>query len=266
MTQPNQPQIEAWNGITGNHFVRHRERFEGMFRRLTPHLLRAADVRPDERVLDVGCGAGATTRALAAAAPRGGALGLDVSEPLLAEARRITAEQGPGNAGFALGDAQTYALPAGERDVVVSRFGVMFFADPAAAFGRLAAALRPGGRLAVLCWRTLAENAHFAVPYGAVRGLAPEGAQAEEDPEDREDGSPGPFSLADPDRVRGILAGAGFRDVELRPLDEPVRMAADLDDALDYLLDTPEAARLLAAAPDPTPLRAKATTLLRPAL
>lgn len=119
----------------------------------------------------------------------------------------------------------------------------MFFADPHEAFANIARALRPGGRLAFLCWRTVAENEFLAVPFGAIAQLAPLPDLGEPD-------DPGPFSLADPDRVRGLLGGAGFGAIAVEPVSEPMWIGADVDDTVSYQLGTPMARSMLASVTD----------------
>ena len=196
----NAEQAEDWNGASGRHFIEQRERWERMRGRLTARLLAGAQIQDGENVLDIGCGCGDTTILAARATPRGHALGADLSRIQVAEARRLAACAGVTNARFEVADVQVHAFQAGIFDVVLSSFGVMFFDDPAAAFGNLRKALRRGGRLAFLCWRTRDENPFFTFGFAeaaAVLGL-------------RE--VPGPdaaFSLADTGRVGALLSGAG---------------------------------------------------------
>jgi SAM-dependent methyltransferase len=221
----NAEQAEAWNGASGRHFIEQRERHERMTDRLTARLLAAAQIQDGENVLDIGCGCGDTTILAARATPSAHALGADLSRIQVAEARRLAAGAGVTNARFEVADAQVHPFPAGTFDVMLSNFGVMFFDDPAAAFGNLRKALRPGGRLAFLCWRTRDENPYFTFGYAAaaaVLGL-------------RE--MPGPdaaFSLADAGRVGALLSGAGFGGVACAKADEPMLIGRDLDDVLEY--------------------------------
>jgi SAM-dependent methyltransferase len=163
-----------------------------------------------QRVLDVGCGLGRTTRALAReVGPEGRVVGLDISEGMLQAARDHAAQAGVANVEFVLGDAQVHELAAGAFDAAYSRFGVMFFADPVAAFANIHRSLRPGGRISFVCWQSGLENEWALVPAAAAMaalGVAPRLPGPEE---------PGPFSLADPARVRSILEGAGFSSVEV---------------------------------------------------
>jgi SAM-dependent methyltransferase len=166
-------------------------------------------------VLDIGCGAGETSLDLGAAvAPDGAVLGADISQPLLDLARARGAATGL-PVGFLAADAQTSDFGGEPFDAVFSRFGVMFFADPAAAFANIAAALKPGGRLAFVCWRPFAENPLMREPMQAALPLIPP-------PEPSDPLAPGPFAFADPERVRGILPGAGFCDIVISPFDAEV--------------------------------------------
>ncbi|MFE0133069.1 class I SAM-dependent methyltransferase [Streptomyces sp. NPDC059037] len=221
-------QAQAWNGDDGRHWVRHRERYEAMQRNFTPHLLRAAAIGTADRVLDIGCGAGATTRAAARDAGRGHVLGVDLSKPLLAEARRLALEEGVGNVAFEEGDAQVHPFPDAAFDVAISRNGVMFFADPPAAFTNIARALRPGGRLAFSCWQEAAVNEWLVTLWTAITPYV-------EPPDMGASGQPGAFSLADPERVRQLLGGAGFTDIAVEPVAEPIHLGDDAEDVVGFV-------------------------------
>jgi SAM-dependent methyltransferase len=232
----NVEQAEAWNGASGQHFVEQRERHELMRGRLTARLLDGAQIEDGENVLDIGCGCGDATILAARAAGSGQALGADLSRVQVAEARRLAASAGVANARFEVADAQVHPFQAGTFDLVLSNFGVMFFDDPAAAFGNLRKALRRGGKLAFLCWRTRAENPFFAIGFAeaaAVLGL-------------RElSGPAAAFSLADSGATGTLLAGAGFGGVGFAKVDEPMLIGRDLDDVLEYECASPSAAGLL---------------------
>jgi SAM-dependent methyltransferase len=212
-------QAAAWDGPSGDAWVA-REAFQNVA--LAGHserLLTAAAVEATDRVLDVGCGTGATTRAAARQAGDGNALGVDLSRAMLARARERAAADGIVNATFEHVDAQVHSFAEGHFDVVISRFGVMFFSDAVAAFANLARATVPGGRLAVVTWQPYARNEWVSVPRTALalgRPLPPI-------PED----VPGPFGLADPDRVRRILGDAGWSDVQLDDVQVPYDYGAD---------------------------------------
>jgi ubiquinone/menaquinone biosynthesis C-methylase UbiE len=198
----------------------HRVRFAALFdAEVRPHNERfraAAAVRPGEDVLDVGCGTGESTREAAQAGAT--ALGVDVSEQAIAKAREL------GGATFEVADVQTHEFPAAAFDVVLSRFGAMFFADPPAAFANLARALRPGGRLVLLVWQDRDRNEWYSILHDAVApGTTPPPA--------------GPhFSLGDPGRTRALLEDAGFGDVEFTELREPVCYGPDAATACEFAL------------------------------
>ena len=220
----NAEQSEDWNGASGREFIEQRERHEQMLGRLRARLLAAAQIEDGENVLDIGRGCGDMTILAARATGSGHALGADLSRIQVAEARRLAAAAGVDNVRFEVADAQVHPFGTGIFDVLLSSFGVMFFDDPAAAFANLRKALRRGGRLAFLCWRTREENPVFTTGFAeaaAVLGL-------------RE--LPGPraaFSLADTGRVGALLSGAGFGGIEFAQADEPMLIGRDVDDVLD---------------------------------
>jgi SAM-dependent methyltransferase len=232
----NAEQAEDWNGASGQEFIDHRERHERMLGRLKARLLAAAQITDGENVLDVGCGCGDVTILAARAAGSGHAVGADFSRIQVAEARRLAACAGVANARFEVADVQVHPFRAGSFDVVLSSFGVMFFDDPAAAFGNLRKALRPGGRLAFVCWRTRAENPVFTTGFAeaaARLGL-------------REMPEPGAaFSLADTGRIGTFLSGAGFGGIEFATADEPMLIGRDIDDVLEYERTSPTATEIL---------------------
>jgi SAM-dependent methyltransferase len=208
-----------------------------MLGRLRSRLLAAARIQDGESILDIGCGCGDTTIPAARATRSGYALGADIARILVADARRLAAAAGVANARFEVADAQVHPFQAGAFDLVLSSLGLMFFDDPAAAFANLRKALRPGGRLAFLCWRDREENPVFTTGFAeaaAVLGL-------------RE--SPGPsaaFSLAGTGRVSALLSGAGFGGTEFAKADEPMLIGRDVDDALEYERASPAATEILA--------------------
>ena len=167
----NVEQAEDWNGASGREFIEQRERHERMLGRLKARLLAAARIQDGESVLDAGCGCGDTTILAARAAGCGHAVGADFSRIQVAEARRLAACAGVANARFEVADVQVHKFGAGAFDVVLSSFGVMFFDDPAAAFGNLRKALRGSGRLAFACWRTRAENPVFTTGFAEAAAV-----------------------------------------------------------------------------------------------
>jgi SAM-dependent methyltransferase len=239
----NAEQAQRWNGETGRRWVTHRERHQAEHQNLAPRLLEAATIAPGDRVLDVGCGCGGTTIAAARAAlgpgrPGGRAVGVDLSRPMLAEARRLAGQAGAGNVAFVRADAQACPLRRDSCDVMISSFGVMFFDDPVAAFARIAAVVRPGGRLAFLCWRPDAENEVFAIPQRAFNALAPGSVPARDD------------LFADPERVSRVLAGAGWTDIRADPVTEPAWIGTDVDDVIGYVRGMDVVRRTAAATQD----------------
>ena len=232
----NVEQAEAWNGASGRHFIEQRERHERMRGRLTARLLAGAQIEDGENILDIGCGCGDTTILAARATRSGQALGADLSQVQVAEARQLAASAGVANARFDVADAQVHPFKAGMFDLVLSNFGVMFFDDPAAAFGNLRKALRRGGRLAFLCWRSRDENPFFATGFAeaaVVLGLhEPSGPAAA-------------FSLADSGATGALLADAGFGGIDFAKVDEPMLIGRDVDDVLEYERASPSATGLL---------------------
>lgn len=236
----NVEQAEAWNGPEGEHWASHRAHGPTD---IDHALLDAARVDPAVRALDVGCGVGDLTRAAARRASAGHAHGLDLSAPQLARARELAAEDGLTNVTFEQGDAQTHPLPAGGFDVALSRFGVMFFGDPVAAFANVAGALRPGGRLAFVCPQSAADQPWYTVPLAGLHGDGtPPGLP--------EDGAPGMFSLARRGRISAVLAAAGFADVRPEPLDAPMGFGPTLDDAVGFYLGSGPVRAAIEARPD----------------
>ena len=203
----NTAQHEYWNTVGGPRWIGLGGLVERRNLTFNDLLLERSAVALDESVLEIGCGTGATTIPLAeAVGPRGRVVGVDISEPMLARARQRLAESRLGNISLVQADAQVHRLEAGRFDLIVSRFGVMFFADPVAAFSNLSPAARPGGRLCFVCWGPLEENRHWMIPYEvALRHL---GAPAPTPPH-----APGPLAFSDRDYVRSILERAGFADV-----------------------------------------------------
>jgi SAM-dependent methyltransferase len=202
----NADQIEYWNGPPGEKWVKNQQVMDASLASATAGLLSLAAIKPGERILDIGCGSGQISLLGADAAGAAGQVtGVDISRPLLALARRRA--EGRANIGFIEADAATHPF-APEHDLLISRFGVMFFDDPPRAFANLRKAAKPGGRLAFVCWRPVAENEYAAMPFEIAKPLMPPLPPA--DPH-----APGPFALADADRLRVILAGAGFCDITI---------------------------------------------------
>ena len=216
-------QREFWNGLAGARWVREQAGLDEMLRPFGAAALDAARVTPDEAVVDVGCGCGETSLALATlVGPRGRVVGLDVSAPMLARAKERSGRFP--NLSFIEGDASREPIARGAFDLLFSRFGVMFFADPTAAFINIRRSLRPNGRLAFVCWRALEENLLDILPLRAASPHLP--PQPALDPD-----APGPFAFADADRVFRILEGAGFEQIEIMAHDEKVG-SGDIDTML----------------------------------
>jgi SAM-dependent methyltransferase len=245
--QDNAAQIAYWNARAAVTWTALQDRMDAMFVPLTTLALEAAAPAPGESVVDVGCGCGATVLELARrVGPDGRVLGVDVSEPMAGRAReRITAAR-LGNAQVLVSDASTHVFESGQADLLFSRFGIMFFADPAAAFGNLRRAARQGGRLLFACWRPIADNGWFSVPVQAAAHLLPQAPSAEPH-------APGPFAFANPDRVRHILGTAGWSDVVLTRQDVPMCLAGpgQIGEAAEFATRVGSLARALAdATPD----------------
>jgi SAM-dependent methyltransferase len=259
----NVDQAEYWNGVAAERWVQNQaalDRALGPFGRAA--LDRLAPV-PGERLLDVGCGSGGTLLELAArVGGEGAVLGADISRPLLEHARRRLAAAQVSNVDVLEADASSARF---ERtfDAIFSRFGVMFFADPVAAFANLRRALVPGGRLGFACWQRLEDNAWGAVPLAAVRTVVADPAPPPPP------GAPGPFAFADPEHVRAVLSGAGFSGVLIEPFQAPVVISEEgLEEAVNFALRLGPASRLLAEQPDAVRAKARASiaSALAPAL
>ena len=225
----NDDQLAAWDGDEGAVWAAHPEFFDSSVRHLHRRLVEAAAVAPAERVLDLGCGSGQCTRDAARQATRGEAVGIDLSRPMLRVAEETAAREGLGNVRFVHGDAQVHPFEPGTFDVAVSRTGAMFFADQVAAFTNVARALRPGGRLALVSWRSAAENEWFTSLVHALRPDLPVIAP----PPD----APSPFRHADPDVTTSILTAVGFEQVALTPLDAPMYFGRDAEEGFRVVSD-----------------------------
>jgi SAM-dependent methyltransferase len=223
----NTAQAEAWNGYEGEHWAANDDRYDAVNSGFNEPLLAAAAIGETSRVLDVGCGNGKLTRLAARRAHRAQVTGLDLSAPMLARARARTVEENVRNVTFVRGDAQTYPLPAGGFDVAVSRFGVMFFAAPVAAFANIGRGLRPGGGLAFACLPDLSGTDLGSVFMAAVAHLPP--------PPPPATGTTSPVSLADPEHAREVLTGAGFIDVSWSLIETAQVWGRDVADAAEFI-------------------------------
>jgi ubiquinone/menaquinone biosynthesis C-methylase UbiE len=249
--EQNADQIAYWNGPGGQRWARRQQAQDVLLAPIADILIDRARPKAGERIVDVGCGNGVTTIAFAQKVGASGhVLGVDVSGPMLEQARASAPADAPVD--FVLADATVYPFDAASIDLVTSRFGVMFFADPAKSFSNMLCALRPSGRLAFACWREPRENPWMMTPLQAVYKHAPRLPQ--QGPED-----PGPFSFAAEARVHRILDAAGFKSIAMEPcnlaldiaigggLDAAVRGALDIGPASRALEDQPASIREAAA-------------------
>ncbi len=252
----NTQQIEYWNGPAGQRWAQLQESTDRSLAAITTALMPFAAAKAGDRVLDIGCGCGTTTLALAeAVGPYGAVTGVDISAPMLGVAQ-ARAKAAAARIAFVEVDASTAAFKP-EFDLVFSRFGVMFFADPGAAFANIRASLKPGGRLAFVCWRAMPENAWASAPLAAARDLLP--PQEVPDPH-----APGPFAFADAKRLMGLLLKAGFTNVRGDKLDSVMNMGASLDDAVTTAFSIGPLARIASELDEPT--REKIRASVRTAL
>jgi ubiquinone/menaquinone biosynthesis C-methylase UbiE len=239
----NADQIAYWNGPAGQRWSDRQDAQDILLAEVLQILIERAQPKPGERVLDVGCGCGSSTIALAQRlAPSGSVMGIDISSPMLSRARQRAPKQLPLE--FVLADATVFPFHAASFDLLVSRFGVMFFAEPAVSFANLRKALKPTGRLAFACWREPRENPWMMAPlqgvYRHVPKLPPLG------PED-----PGPFSFASEERVHRILREAGFSSVAMEPcnLTLDIAIGHGFEAAVDAAMQVGPANRALEGQP-----------------
>jgi ubiquinone/menaquinone biosynthesis C-methylase UbiE len=215
--------------------------------------LRAAyGIGTTDRVLDIGCGAGQTTRDAARLASGGSVLGVDIDAGMIARARELADAAGVSNVQFEVGDVQTHPFRPAEFDVAISRFGTMFFADLEAAFRNVSRAIRAGGRLAMMVWQAYDRNEWAVSIDRAVTGGAPVPAAGSVWPD--------PFSLAEPATVRSILASAGFTEVRFTDVDAPVYYGQDVDAAVAFVSRFASVADALLRG-DPTSVNSAVTRL-----
>ena len=254
---PNTRGAEFWNSTMGHAWVSQQAVISDVFTSVTSVSLVAAAAKQGEHVIDIGCGPGDTLLAFArAVGPSGDALGVDVSVPMLEFARHRAAEAGLANVTCALADATTYAFEPRRANLVYSRFGMMFFDDPIKAFTNIRSAMKMGGRLVFVCFRTMPESPWFRVPIEAARPHVP--PQPPVDPL-----APGMFSLAREDRLRGVLTEAGFREIALNATDVPIH-GKDTTQSMAFITQVGPLPALLENASDEQ--RKRATEAARNAL
>ena len=224
----NVEQAKAWDGGEGAFWASHADYFDRSVSGYHAAFMDAADIAPADRVLDIGCGTGLTTRDAARAARSGWALGVDLSARMIEHARDVASREGLVNVGFERADAQVHPFTADDFDVAISRTGAMFFGDPEAAFGNIARALRPGGKLRLLVWQGL-EVSEW------IRELSSAMAAGRDLPKPPPS-APGPFALSDPDRVRTLLGNAGFTDIHLDPSSAGLWFGGSPEEAERFIL------------------------------
>ncbi len=248
----NEAQNEFWNGPAADIWVEAQEYMDRMLEPLSRLAVGKAALAEGERAVDVGCGCGGTSLALAEG---GGAVwGLDISTPMVTRAK----ERADGKAGvaFSVGDAATQSYTA-DHQLIFSRFGVMFFDDPKAAFGNLRTALTPEGRLVFICWQVPRENLWMSVAGRAAQPFLPE-AEAQ-DPR-----APGPFAFADPDWIREILEDAGFAGIEIESITPDLRVGSTVEEAMHFQSRIGPLARVMSELDEAT--RAKANEAVHAAV
>jgi SAM-dependent methyltransferase len=219
--------LAAWDGADGDYWVANETTFDASLARYRQPFLEATGIAATDIVLDIGCGNGQSTRDAARLAPSGSALGIDLSTRMLAQARRRAREEGLTNVDFVRGDAQIHPFDRASFDAAISHTGAMFFGDPVAAFRNIAGALRPRRRLTLLVWQRPSDNEwirDLTDTLAAGRRLPPPAP-----------GQAGPFSLADPDRTRGLLTSAGFGAVTIDGVEQPMWFGATADDAYEFV-------------------------------
>lgn len=235
--------VDHWSGEVGEHWASEAGRYDRMNAATAERIIRAVAPQPGQRILDVGCGSGALALGIAPSVEPGGeVVGLDLSRQMLGVARARATERQLTNVTFHHGDAQTHDLGMRRFDSIVSRFGVMFFSDPAAAFANLAGALRPSGRLVFSCWQDLARNEWVTVPAAAALEHVPIPAGL------TEVGAHGAFSLSDPQAITGLLDGAGFADVTVTGVHESMWFGSSVEDAVAFMRTTEFATTLFTGA------------------
>jgi len=237
--QPNAEMAEFWNGKGGKSWVTQEARLECSLRPFGQQAMAAGAIKAGQQILDIGFGCGDSTIELAGKVGSEGQVhGVDISVAMVDAAEKKTMQNDITNVSFECADAQTKAFPFDTYDLVFSRFGVMFFDDPIGAFKNIYSALKPGGRLAFICWAPRTENAWVGLPLQVVAKHltlpTPPGLD-----------EPGPFSLSEEPRVSGILGAAGFTNIAVESFQTPFVLGGDVDEALSFLMQlTPSGAAI----------------------
>lgn len=238
----------AWDGEEGGSWARDWRSYDRSISRYQQVLAAATAITAGERVLDIGCGNGESSRAAAKAALPGSVLGIDLSKAMLERASDLCAAEGLTNVAFEHADAQTHPFEPGAYDVVISRFGGMFFSDRVTAFRNIHRATQTGGRLVMLAWQGLTRNEWMY----EIRAALAAGRDLPTPPL----GEAGPFGLADPDGVRVALEAAGYQQIAISSVEEPVFAGTDAEDAYRFFCGTGMVRGLLAELDDPSRTRA----------
>ncbi|HYM18233.1 MAG TPA: class I SAM-dependent methyltransferase [Micropepsaceae bacterium] len=256
MTATNAGQVAYWNGPIGKVWAREQVKRDRDHEVITRAVLALAAPQSGEHVLDIGCGSGTTTLLLAdAVGDSGSALGIDISEPMLGVARRRASESGR-RALFVEADVTDQRFAPASFDLAFSQFGVMFFADPVAAFSNIHRSMKEHGRLVFACWRHPFENPWANVPESAAKPLLPPAPPAPAD-------APGRYSFANPDRVKSVLLQAGFHGPQLEKIDARVYLGATPEAAAASSIDTGPLMRTIADADEETRAKVRAAVTQR---
>lgn len=254
--QDNAAQLEYWNGPAGQRWAALQERIDANLGKITDAFFAFAKIPPGARVLDIGCGCGTTTLKLAQiVGPSGEALGADISKPMLGVAMARASAAGSG-ARFIEADASAHAFPPAHFTHVASRFGVMFFADPAEAFANIRRAMAKDARLAFVCWGPVEKNAWVTEAMAIALPMLP----PQEPPVP---GAPGPFAFANADRLRGILTQAGFKNVAIEPLKSVMYLGKNGENAAQESLSIGPLARAVTEADEATREKIRAALVKR---
>lgn len=235
----NTAQIEFWNGPAAEKWVHHAAQLDQMLSPFAAEVLGTASIVPGENTIDIGCGSGALTlKAAAAAGPNASTLGVDVSQPLIDLARH-RAEEAESSSQYVVADASIYRVET-PVDIIISRFGVMFFNDPVPAFANILTNMVPGGRMIFVCWQALQANDWAFAPVQAAMPFF------KEPPRPADPTAPGPFAFADKDRVSSILKDAGWKSVEINPMHTPLAMpGTDIEANIEFMLKLGPLSRLI---------------------